>query len=436
MIAHQKGTTSRAARIALYAGVPAAALALVLAAVFAWGDAKAPRTPSGLRMNHKFKAEQVGLTCDVCHEPNKSNPRLMSFPDHDTCVACHADAIDPESKKKNCEACHTQPDYATHVRKDRVLSPLVKFDHLQHQKAGADCTACHAVPDEDVLAGDEMLPSMDTCVKCHADQKVKGGTDCVSCHVKGLEKLTPRTHTAAWKLSHGAGLTRDQVDSNCRVCHTSEQGNSCTACHHKTQPGFGKTVACTACHAEGFDKIRPADHNAAWTSLHGRGLTQSQIDRKCALCHTAANGNDCQSCHRREAPGNHTIGWSQNLHGTAARTNRQSCAVCHDQSECIACHTTNEPFTHTGSWSSPFDRHCLNCHMEGGGYVSGSMQGNCGVCHNAPDVFAKHTAQHLPTVPAHNVSMDCRLCHGVTNINGPKHPVSRNVANCTVCHLP
>ena len=125
----QKGRMSRAARIALYAGVPVVAWRCVLAAVYVWGDARSPRTPSGIRMNHKFKTGEVGLSCDACHEPNKSNPRLMSFPDHDTCVACHADAIDTKSKKKNCEPCHTQPDYATHVRKDRVLSPLVKFDH-------------------------------------------------------------------------------------------------------------------------------------------------------------------------------------------------------------------------------------------------------------------------------------------------------------------
>jgi hypothetical protein len=282
-----------------------------------------------------------------------------------------------------------------------------------------------------------MLPSMDTCVKCHTDQKVKGGTDCTFCHVKGLEKIKPQTHTTAWKLSHGAGLTKDLIDSNCRVCHTKELGNSCTTCHHQAPLNFGKTVACAQCHGEGFDKTRPKDHTPLWVSSHGKGLTQSRIDQRCSLCHTQANGNDCQSCHRREAPKNHTIGWTQNLHGVAVRSNRQSCATCHDQSECISCHTTNAPFTHTGSWGSPFDRHCLNCHIEGGGYLSGSMQGNCGVCHNSTDVFAKHAAQRF--LPADHlgfgpyVTLNCVQCHNVTSLT---HPAPRTNGVCKTCHLP
>jgi hypothetical protein len=277
---------------------------------------------------------------------------------------------------------------------------------------------------------------MDTCVKCHADQKIKGGTDCTFCHVKGLEKIKHQTHTTAWKLSHGTGLTKGQIDSSCRVCHTKELGNSCTACHHQAPLNFGKTVACARCHGDGFDTARPKDHTALWVSSHGKRLTQSRIDQRCSLCHTAANGNDCQSCHRREAPKNHTIGWTQNLHGLAVRNDRQSCATCHDQSECIACHTTNAPFTHTGSWGSPFDRHCLNCHVEGGGYAPGStvssgMQGNCGVCHGSTDVVAQHQAQPMPTVPAHNTSLDCKLCHNVSNV---RHPFPRTSTTCVACH--
>jgi hypothetical protein len=312
-----------------------------------------------------------------------------------------------------------------------VLSPLVKFDHQSHQKAGVDCEKCHSVFDKDVLTGDEMIPTMDTCVKCHADQKVKSGTDCNFCHVKGLEKIKPQTHTATWKNVHGAGLTKDLIDANCKVCHTKEQGNSCTKCHHQAPLTIGKTVACSTCHGNGFDKTRPQDHTALWVTSHGKNLSQAKIDQRCSLCHNQASGNDCQSCHRREAPKNHTIGWSQNLHGNAAKTNRQSCSTCHDQSECISCHTTNAPFTHTGSWGSPYDRHCLNCHVEGGGYVSGSMQGNCSVCHNSTDVFAKHTAQHQPADHPILGRVNCVQCHNVTSLT---HPAPRTNPVCQACH--
>ncbi|HET6487454.1 MAG TPA: cytochrome c3 family protein [Spirochaetia bacterium] len=452
MNGHEKDGMSLPARILLYGGLPASFLALVLVTSFLWGCAgssstgpsmaikgsfaKVPRALSGLTFNHKYHTVDVGLSCDACHEQNAANPRLVSFPDHDTCAACHQDEIDANGPKKNCELCHTQRDYKTRVRKNVVLSPLVVFDHPQHQKSGVDCSQCHAAFDKDVLTADEMLPSMDACVSCHTDRKVKGANDCYSCHVKGLEKLTPQTHTASWKLSHGAGLTRDLIASNCTVCHTKELGTSCTECHHQPPLSSGKSVSCSVCHGDGFDTTRPADHTPGWVSGHGKGLTQTRIDQDCSLCHTVANGNDCQTCHRREAPPTHTIGWAQSVHGVAARTDRQSCDVCHDQSQCIACHSTNQPFTHTGSWGSPWNRHCLSCHMEGGGYVSGSMEGNCGVCHNATDVFARHLSSSFPTpnpptVPAHTTGLVCTTCHTVQNV---QHPMPRNGAACVTCH--
>jgi hypothetical protein len=318
------------------------------------------------------------------------------------------------------------------VRKNQVLSPLVSFDHQRHQKAGVDCAQCHTVQDKDILTGDEMLPKMDTCVKCHTDRKVKGANDCASCHLKGWEKLKPATHTSVgWKTAHGTGLTKDQIDSDCRSCHTKELGNSCTECHHKGVQTIGKAESCERCHGQDIQKTRPKDHTPLWNLSHGKGLTQTAADTKCAICHNPANGNDCQSCHRREAPKNHTTGWTMNLHGVAVRADRQSCAVCHDQAECISCHTTNPPFTHTASWGTPFDRHCINCHIEGGGYVSGGIGSNCSVCHNSVDIFAKHT-----NLRGHTSGTTCLACHGLTAGIGPAigHPFPASGATCVTCH--
>jgi hypothetical protein len=434
---HATGTTRRPARILLYAGVPVAALTLLFGALYLFGDAKAPRVPSGVKINHAFKQDTVGLSCDACHEPNPSNARFMTFPNHETCGACHADEVDENSPNKNCALCHTQPDNKTWLRKDQVLSPLVRFDHTVHQKAGVDCAKCHTVFDKDVLTGNEMLPTMDTCVKCHADQKVAGGTSCTFCHVKGLETIKPQTHDSPeWKIVHGKGLNKDLIAANCTVCHTKELNNSCTKCHHQAPLTFVKTVACSTCHGAGWDTSRPKDHTPLWVTSHGKGLTQTRIDQRCSLCHNQASGNDCQSCHRREAPASHTIGWVQNLHGNAVRTNRQSCTTCHDQSECISCHNTTPPFTHTASWGAPYDRHCVSCHVEGGGYVSGGMQGNCGVCHSSTDVFAFHTSQAMPIV-AHNTSLNCTsiACHTFGSALGPQHPSPKaGNAVCITCH--
>ncbi len=430
MDSQEKRKVRRPVRIALYVGVPAAALAFVLGALFVWGQAREGRALSGLKMNHKFHADQ-GLSCDTCHEQNPSNPRFMSFPDHDTCSACHEDALNASSPQKDCALCHTQPDYKTQVRKNQVLSPLVTFDHAQHEKAKVDCTQCHATVDKDVLTGNEMIPVMDRCVKCHTERNVPGANDCSSCHPKGWEKLKPPTHTAAWKTTHGTDLTKEKIDSDCLACHTKQLGNSCTTCHHKALQTIGRSESCSRCHGEGFEKTRPKDHTPLWTLTHGKGLTQSRADGTCALCHNTANGNDCQSCHRREAPKNHTTGWSMNLHGMAARSDRQSCTVCHDQAECISCHTTNPPFTHTASWGEPFDRHCLSCHIEGGGYVSGGIGSNCSMCHNSVDIFAAHTSLH-----GHTSGTTCLSCHGLTAGIGPaiSHPFPGSGATCVTCH--
>ncbi len=424
----QEKTSPRRARIFLFVAAPLVILGLIFGALYVTGETKSRKTPSGLKVNHKFHTD-AGLSCDACHEQNPSNPRLVGFPNHENCAACHEDALDKASKKKNCALCHTQPDYKTALRKDKVLSPLVTFSHPVHEKAKVDCAQCHTVTDKDILTGDEMLPAMDTCVKCHTDRKVKGAGDCASCHVKGWEKLKPVSHDVEWKLSHGAGLTKDQIDTSCRACHTKELGNSCTKCHHQPPVTIGKAETCSRCHGEGFEKARPKDHTPLWVSQHGKGLTQTRIDARCALCHTPANGNDCQSCHKREAPKNHTTGWSLNLHGVASRSARQSCATCHDQAECISCHTTTPPFTHTGSWGTPYDRHCISCHAEGGSYVSGGIGGNCSVCHKNTDTFARHTSQ-----PGHTTGLLCLACHGIGGI-GPtvKHPYPA-AAQCVSCH--
>ena len=198
----EKGRVRLPARIVLYAGVPVASWRSFSGPLHL-GRREGPPGPERPEIQPQVPHRDVGLSCDVCHEPNSSNTRFMSFPNHDTCSACHGTTSTPTRRTRTASSA-TRSRLQDPAAEGPGPFPLVKFDHQQHQKAGVDCAKCHSVFDKDVLTGDEMLPTMDTCVKCHADQKVKGGTDCTFCHVKGLEKIKP-THTAAWKTTHGVG---------------------------------------------------------------------------------------------------------------------------------------------------------------------------------------------------------------------------------------
>jgi hypothetical protein len=398
---------------------------------YLWGLHK--QRDSGLIINHKYKTEVLGLDCIFCHGINEQNTRFMVFPDHENCGLCHSEAVDEESGKKNCELCHYLPDNKTAVRKNIELAPHVSFDHKIHEEKGIDCLSCHSVFDEQRVVANEMLPPMATCTECHSERRVMDIEDCSRCHVKDYEKIEPLNHTMEWKNTHGEGLARDVMDSDCRTCHTPELKNSCTKCHHQKQIAVGKEDYCATCHGEDFENTRPLNHTPFFNSNHGRQLTQAVVDTTCTMCHNPQNNNDCLDCHRKENPKSHKTAWRIKSHGNRSQLNRESCAVCHDQSECITCHTTNEPFSHTGLWDSPANRHCINCHMEGSNFASGPVGSNCTFCHQGGEVWAEHTSLQKP---GHFVATDCTTCHGVASITGPRirHPFNPDTASCKSCH--
>jgi hypothetical protein len=422
-------------RIYLYVGLP---LAVLFAGFGAWFVYAELTSRSGINYNHDFHAK-AGADCDLCHQVNEKDPRFVSFPDHEACAVCHAEAVEGTAEGKNCELCHTNPDYSTRVRKGRVLSPLVRFDHSLHGKNEVGCDACHPILDRPFLTGDEMLPKMEpTCIECHDRRQVADVKDCSTCHLQGWQKIAPLDHDDAgnWLALHSEGADKQKIDTVCNECHTAKLDNSCTECHHQKGSKAAKTKNCAVCHGAGFDNRRPKNHGPQWTVSHGKNLAQSRIDSSCNLCHTVAKGNDCLSCHRREAPKNHNTAWTALGHGKKARLNRESCATCHDQSECTTCHTTQEPMSHTGLWGSPRNRHCINCHMEGSNYTFGAVGSNCSFCHQSADVYA----QHISPKAAHFTGSDCTTCHKLAGGAGPdvRHPYPKvsAAAVCITCHTP
>jgi c(7)-type cytochrome triheme protein len=297
------------------------------------------------------------------------------------------------------------------------------FSHARHVGGEKlDCANCHA----DALAADEPgMPAKDTCTVCHADidaekppeRHIQGlfhGDDFAAVHASALAGEVVFSH----KL-HASGQACDAchlgIESNTRVSSLRPvRMDACTACHQsKKAPG-----ECATCHKEITEKWQPASHHSNWTRMHGlvaREHSEATAD-KCYLCHTEST---CSTCHKSQAPLNHTNYWRERGHGVTAMVDRESCAACHEPASCERCHADVKPRNHVGNWGAPRDNHCLVCHQPLG-------QEGCVACHanaNSHQLAAPKPSDHYP-------GMDCRACHGLSQAL----PHVDNGDDCNSCH--
>ena len=329
----------------------------MLAAAFAFA-ADAPKTsPHGIIINHKFKVVDLGLTCDTCHTPSTTKPQLMAFPTMDTCATCHTDETDMSKGTDKCTMCHTNADYSSTMPIDKVLMPDIKFDHRPHADAKVDCQSCHKVFDKIGVTGNEMLPTMNTCITCHTAKKVPNGTDCATCHVNpNIQSTKPAYHTAEWIHTHGKGLSQASIQGTCNTCHTVQSGNDCNSCHQRE---------------------KPPTHNAGWT-LGAHTIAARANPQSCATCHTQ---QQCLDCHTSQQPWTHNGIWGDtSIPGILGASTPQPghCVVCHLDtatgkvaagSSCATCHSNpdlNMPAGVTSTHASMAGQHptgsCLTCH--------------------------------------------------------------------------
>jgi hypothetical protein len=195
------------------------------------------------------------------------------------------------------------------------------------------------------------------------------------------------------------------------------------ACHDQYAPTKNE---CDTCHREIRMDRPPKSHLAGWKRTHGRMARMGELDplpKDCALCHKRS---ECDMCHRAEMPANHTNTWRLRGHGIAASFDREVCRVCHTTDSCFLCHQNTKPRTHTATWGSPFNRHCLGCHLP----LQSSDDQGCVVCHKSSPGHAS-----APPRPGNAVHMtqdpnQCRLCH--TPIATVGHP--DNGQSCLLCH--
>ncbi|MBC9247466.1 cytochrome c3 family protein [Paracoccus sp. 11-3] len=132
-----------------------------------------------LPFNHEWHVTEVGLDCTNCHT-NPDPGRLMTFPDTETCMQCHADIATDKEPIQRLTAYHDAHEAVPWVRVYQLL-PGVNWSHRTHVDAGVGCLNCHgAVPELQQMRQLTTVTSMASCQSCHQAQQAPN--TCVTCH--------------------------------------------------------------------------------------------------------------------------------------------------------------------------------------------------------------------------------------------------------------
>jgi hypothetical protein len=128
--------------------------------------------------SHK-KHLSFGLNCKDCHaspEPRK----LMTFPDTDKCMLCHATVAKDKPAIQKLAAFAKSKQAVPWVRVYTVL-PGVAWSHRAHLEAGVKCETCHGqVRDLEAMSEVTSVTTMYSCLHCHEMNQAK--TACDTCH--------------------------------------------------------------------------------------------------------------------------------------------------------------------------------------------------------------------------------------------------------------
>ncbi len=214
----------------------------------------------------------------------------------------------------------------------------LRFSHRDH--AGeAECVACHA---GSARAGHTA------CLACHEIDEKKPSEACLTCHTEGDYRVQTR------RPDSYADVTFDHdphADVECQRCHvgaalSKRSGGQelpemavCMACHDGEQA----PAECATCHATLRNNVAPANHTTTWETVHGDA---ARVERaSCAVCHQETG---CEDCHKTTRPRSHTAGWKNSGHGILADHDRTACATCHPADQCSRCHQLR-PATHYGA---------------------------------------------------------------------------------------
>lgn len=301
-----------------------------------------------LAFDHATHAE-ADLACADCHAPAEAEQAgRMTLPELSFCLDCHEDEEDPPTRAL-LEGLAGRAEGARWVLYSP--NPEVIFSHATHTQTA--CAECHGDVASLAATGPGVVPSMATCVDCHADQAPERN-DCATCHRERRQDVAPESHRRDWTREHGVHARFGSLDTvlqgDCAHCHTRD---SCLECHRQ---------------------VPPRDHGHFFR-IRGHGLMASNDRQSCASCHQP---DSCVRCHETTPPLSHRGSWG------APRD--QHCTNCHQplQGEgCFLCHKTT-PSHALATPRSP--RHvpglnCRQCHGTTASLPHADDGSDCTQCH-------------------------------------------------------
>jgi len=348
----------------------------------------------GILFDHAFHADVGPLDCAICHNDAYEADYDFLMPDHNVCGVCHEipfDALEftEETDMSGCNLCHTRKDYTVDPQRRR-LSEEVIWSHEPHLAAAVQCSECHVDPDRPVRRPVPDVTLKQFCMQCHeAHQEFP---DDMAAHPDPAETVA---------LAADVGMPPPAEFMNLL---------DCSVCHSQLDTDVIPT--------ERGGRPLPHDNPFIWERIHGR---EWQVDPQfCNQCHVSEE--QCDSCHSKTAPSNHTLSWRRHTHGLHATWNRQSCAVCHEEDSCVQCHQNSTPRSHRAGWDAPLHRHCVSCHMP-------AERTSCTVCHESIEHRRASPSPHARGFYPPN----CAICHPGGLPHRAPHPMN-STTRCTDCH--
>jgi hypothetical protein len=330
-----------------------------------------------------------GAVCAQCHPAATTSQSAVDnlIPSEAACRACHQiERAEPEraiagQPPARCAACHVGFVAGQPIERVYLTPPPLKFAHAAHAKER--CESCHGDMTKVALATTQQLPTMGSCLHCHADGAAP--EHCADCHLAKLGGLIQTTfeHGELVPKRDGLGEAHGPGFSTQHKVEARQVGATCNACHDQSE--------CVGCH-QGVTK--PMEfHPGNYLLSHAMDARRGKPD--CSACHRYESF--CVACHEREGLGTragtafdpesptlrfHPAGWSSagpgpNLHGREAKKNLTTCTSCHREEDCTTCHSAQpggvRANPHPAGWRGSARcraqdrgnrRMCLRCHIE------------------------------------------------------------------------
>lgn len=239
------------------------------------------RPRRGPAFSHReHQARGLDMPCARCHQLDARGVPRPPAADHAPCsdAGCHREEFEAR-EPRICGACHlgTEPWLRLYFQPPQQPDTEfgARFSHRRHAEGMGPCERCHRRPSQQRDLG---LPAQhETCMGtgCHEREAVDvdhavGPTPlsaCTSCHERELVvRRSARRMESPWSV-------------RARFDHTQ----------HRSEPGSGAAVACTACHQD----VVAADSVAE---------IPGPPKRACAPCHDGRaafklTGHGCVRCH-------------------------------------------------------------------------------------------------------------------------------------------